>query len=330
MRADRLFSIVLMLQQQRRLTASELAERLEVSARTIHRDMEALSGAGVPVVADRGAKGGWSLLGEYRTDLTGLNQSEIQSLFVTTPTRILADLKLEKAAEGAMLKLLAALPSVYRRRVEYARQRIHIDPSGWSRAEEAVPLLHVLQEAVWQERKIRFSYARHDCDALDILLDPLGLVAKGSAWYLVGRIREEGGEEGGDACDIRHYRVSRLVGADILEEEFVRPSGFDLTAYWERTTEEYRAQPPAYVAQVRAREEVLPLLPYGGRFARVRKTGEADKAGWVTVSLGFDAEDIAVDYVLSFGARLEVVEPESLRTKVVEAARQVLEFYAGH
>src|SRR5215211_1603985 len=144
MRADRLFSIVLLLQSYRQLTARNLAHRLEVSERTIHRDMEALSGAGIPVVAERGTGGGWSLLGEYRTNLTGLNEAEIQSLFVTKPARLLADLNLEKASEGALLKLLAALPSVYRRGAEYARQRIYIDVGGWNRSEETVPLLHLL------------------------------------------------------------------------------------------------------------------------------------------------------------------------------------------
>src|SRR5215210_4709996 len=136
MRADRLLSILSHLQVHHRITARELAGRLEVSERTIHRDMEALSAAGIPVVAERGLGGGWSLLGEYRTNLTGLNEAEIQSLFVTKPTRLLADLKLERAAEGASLKLLAALPSIYRRGAEYARQRIYIDVSGWNRSEE--------------------------------------------------------------------------------------------------------------------------------------------------------------------------------------------------
>src|SRR5919205_2131947 len=141
MRADRLFSIVLLLQAHRLLTARELARRLEVSERTIHRDMEALSGAGIPVVAERGTGGGWSLLGEYRTNLTGLNEAEIQSLFVTKPSRLLADLNLEKAAEGALLKLLAALPSIYRRGAEQARRRVYLDAAGWGRGEEPVPLL---------------------------------------------------------------------------------------------------------------------------------------------------------------------------------------------
>src|SRR5215210_5311925 len=158
MRADRLFSIVLLLQSHRQLTARNLAGRLEVSERTIHRDMEALSGAGIPVVAERGTGGGWSLLGEYRTNLTGLSEAEVQSLFVTKPTRLLADLKMDKASEGALLKLLAALPSVHRQGVEHVRQRIHIDMTGWSNTEEAVPLLHTLQAAIWQERRLRFFY----------------------------------------------------------------------------------------------------------------------------------------------------------------------------
>ncbi len=180
MRADRLLSIVLLLQVHRHLTARDLAGRLEVSERTIHRDMEALSVAGIPVVAERGTNGGWSLLGEYRTNLTGLNEAEVQSLFVTRPSRLLADLNLEKAAEGKLLKLLAALPSIYRRGAEYARQRIYVDVAGWNRAEETVPLLHVLQDAIWQERKVRMTYGQTECVAVERLADPLGLVAKGS------------------------------------------------------------------------------------------------------------------------------------------------------
>ena len=131
MRADRLVSIMLLLQVQRRITAAELAKRLEVSERTIHRDMDALSGAGVPVFAERGNGGGWSLMEAYRTNLTGLNHSEIQSLFVTNPPQLLSDLGLHQASQAALIKLLAALPSMSRRDAEQARQRIHIDTAGW-------------------------------------------------------------------------------------------------------------------------------------------------------------------------------------------------------
>ena len=318
MRADRLFSIVLLLQSHGRLTSRDLAGRLEVSARTIHRDMEALSGAGIPVVAERGTGGGWSLLGEYRTNLTGLNEAEIQSLFVVKPSRLLADLNLEKAAEGALLKLLAALPAVFRRGAEYARQRIHVDVTGWSRAEEAVPHLHALQEAIWQERRVRITYARGECEAVERVADPLGLVAKGSVWYLVAAVEGE----------FRCYRISRVQGADVLDEPCRRPPDFDLAAFWEQSAAEYRAHLPSYRARVRVRREIVARMPYAGRFARIERTGEPDEDGWVEVSLRFDVEEMACEYALGFGTQLEVLEPAALRERVMAAARSVVEFYA--
>src|SRR5215470_12823608 len=182
MRADRLLSIMLLLQTYRRMTAHDLADRLGVSERTILRDMESLSAAGVPVVAERGIGGGWSLLGEYRTNLTGLNEAEIQALFLARSPRLLDDLGLGKAAEAAFRKLFAAVPSTTRHDAESASQRIHVDVTSWNGSEESVPLLSLLQEAVWRECKLRFKYQRgDDCD-VERLVDPLGLVAKGSVW----------------------------------------------------------------------------------------------------------------------------------------------------
>jgi predicted DNA-binding transcriptional regulator YafY len=317
MRADRLFSIVLLLQSHGQLTARDLAGRLEVSARTIHRDMEALSGAGVPVVAERGTGGGWSLLGEYRTNLTGLNEAEIQSLFAIKPSRLLADLNLEKAAEGALLKLLAALPSVFRRGAEYSRQRIYVDVTGWNRAHEAVPHLHRLQEAIWQERRVRMVYARGECEAVERLADPLGLVAKGSVWYLVAAVEGE----------VRSYRVSRVRGVEVSDEPCARPPDFDLAAFWEKSAAEYRAHVPGYRARVRVRREIVARLPYAGRFARIEQTGEPDAEGWVEATIGFDAEELACEYALGFGTQLEVLEPAALREHVLNAARGVVDFY---
>jgi predicted DNA-binding transcriptional regulator YafY len=320
MRADRLFSIVLLLQSHRLLTSRDLAGRLEVSARTIHRDMEALSGAGIPVVAERGTGGGWSLMGEYRTNLTGLNEAEIQSLFVSKPSRLLADLNLEKAAEGAFLKLLAALPSVYRRGAEHARQRIYVDVTGWNRAEEAVPLLHALQEAVWQERRVRMIYGRGECDAaVERTVDPLGLVAKGSVWYFVAAA--DGGE-------VRSYRVSRVQSVEILDEQCVRPADFDLAAFWENSSAQFRAHLPEYRARVRVRREIVARMPYAGRFARIERVGEPDAEGRVEVLLRFDVEEMACEYALGFGTQLEVLEPATLREKVLAAAQNVVAFYS--
>lgn len=317
MRADRLLSIMLLLQVHQRITSRELARRLEVSERTIHRDMDALSGAGIPVYAERGSGGGWALIEEYRTNLTGLSPTEIQALFLTRPSRLLADLGLDKASDAALIKLRAALPAMYRDTAEYARQRIYVDPTGWSQAEDSILFLRVIQQAVWQARKLRFTYQRGDCDAVERLVDPLGLVAKGSVWYLVAAI------DG----DIRSYRVARVRDAEVLDEPCARPQDFDLAAHWEQSTAKFKAHLPRYQATVRVAPEVFPRLRYAGRFARLEQVGEPEADGWRTIAMRFQFEAEAVEYVLSFGTRIEIVEPIDLREKVIAAAESVIDFY---
>lgn len=318
MRADRLLSIVLLLQAHHQMTSRDLASRLEVSERTIHRDMEALSGAGIPVVAARGLGGGWSLLGEYRTDLTGLTETEIQSLFVTKPSKLLADLRLEKAADGALLKLLASLPATFRQGVERARQRIHVDVSGWSRREEAVPFLPILQEALWLERQVQITYERGEhSDPVQRRIAPFGLVAKGSVWYLVGAV---------DGY-VRSYRVSRISQAEVLNERAPVPADFDLAQYWEQSSSAFKSNVPNYLATFWVSPEVWLRLSFAGRFARVTETEETDSRGWRKAVVGFDVEEMACEYALSFGPNLEVIEPASLREKVMMMAHATLEFY---
>ncbi|MFY9556655.1 MAG: YafY family protein [Blastocatellia bacterium] len=320
MRADRLLSVLLLLQVHRRLTARELAKRLEVSERTIHRDMEALSAAGFPVFAERGSGGGWLLVEGYKTNLTGLNKDEIQALFLTKPLRVLADLGLEKASDAALIKLAAALPSAHRDNAEHARQRIHVDVTGWNRSEESIQLLPVLQDAVWRERKLQFSYQRRGCPPVERVADPLGLVAKGSAWYLVA------GVDG----DIRSYRVSRVVDAQVCDEPCIRPNGFELAAHWEQAAIRFKAQLPKYKAIVRVHPEVFPRMGYAGRFARVETVDPPDTDGWLKVAMRFDIEEMACEYALSFGSRMEVIEPEDLREKVIKLAQSVIDFYGAN
>jgi predicted DNA-binding transcriptional regulator YafY len=319
MRADRLLSIMLLLQVHRRITARELANRLEVSERTIHRDMDALSGAGVPVFAERGSTGGWALMEEYRTNLTGLNKEEIQALFLINPSHLLADLGLDKASEAAHIKLRAALPSMSRDYAEYARQRIYVDSTGWNSPEESIPHLTTLQEAIWQERKLHITYGRSFCSAAERLVDPLGLVAKGSVWYMVAAV------EGVP----RSYRVSRVKDARVLDEQCVRPQGFDLASYWEQSTVSFKANLPRYRATVRVSPEVLPRINFAGRFARIEQVDSPDEDGWAKVLIRFDVEEMACEYVLSFGAQMEVLAPDSLREKVIAAAESVIAFYTG-
>lgn len=316
MRADRLLSILLLLQVHRRLTAGDLARRLEVSERTIHRDMDALSGAGIPVVAERGAGGGWALLGGYQTKLTGLAEAEIQTLFLAQPARLLADLGLEKASQAALLKLLASLPIMSRRDAEYIRQRVYVDIAGWSRYDEAAPFLPILQDALWRDRKLRFAYQRGDDGAAERVVDPLGLVAKGTIWYLVAAVQGE----------FRTYRISRIKNAEVLDRACDRPSDFDLVTYWEQSKTEFQANLPRYPATLRAAPEAVARMR-SWRYTRVEHVGEPEADGWVSVSVMFEVDWQACESVLSLGPRVEVIEPPELRERVIEAARRTLAIY---
>jgi predicted DNA-binding transcriptional regulator YafY len=309
---------MLFLQVHRWVTAGELARRLEVSERTIYRDMEALSAAGIPVTAERGAGGGWALLEGYRTNLTGLNPAEIQALFLTQPARLLADLGLAQASEAALIKLHAALPSMHRHNAEYIRQRIHVDMGGWRRSDEAIPCLPTLQEAIWEERKLCLTYQRSDDVTVERLVDPLGLVAKGNVWYLVAAVEAE----------IRTYRVSRVQEARVMEQPCVRPRGFDLAAYWAQSSADFKANLPRYPVMVRVAPAVLPWLRYAGRFAHIERIDPPDEEGWLKLSILFEVEEEACQFVLGFGPQIEVLEPQSLREKVIQQAEEVVAFYS--
>jgi predicted DNA-binding transcriptional regulator YafY len=319
MRADRLLSIMLLLQVHRRMTARELARRLEVSERTIHRDMEALGIAGVPVTAARGTGGGWRLIDGYRTNLTGLNGAEIQALFLTRPQRLLADLGLDKASEAGLIKLLAALPAMARQGAQDARQRIYVDVSGWRQSHEAIPHLAALQEAIWLERRIRFTYQRTDGVTVERLAEPLGLVAKGSVWYFVAAVDGER----------RTYRVSRVGGVTLTDEAFGRPPDFDLAAYWEESAHQFTASLPRYEAVIRVAPGGMAAVRAGGRFARIVVEHPPDAAGWTRLEMQFDDEHVAVEFVLSFGAQVEAVAPPELRAQVIRAAEAIIVLYTA-
>jgi predicted DNA-binding transcriptional regulator YafY len=306
MRADRLLSILLLLQTNGRMTARDLAGRLEVSERTVYRDMDALSTAGVPVYAERGAGGGWALVDGYETHLTGLSLSEVQAVFATRPVGLLADLGLGAASEAALLKLLAALPQGARSSAEHARQRLHVDTSAWRRADEDLSALPVLQDAVWRDRRVRFTYLRAGCEPAEREGDALGLVAKGSAWYLVAAV------DG----DVRAYRVGRVRDAVVLDEPAARPDGFDLAAYWEASSAEFREKLPRYDATVRVAPNLKHWMWWTARYAHVEREGEPDADGWVEMEVRFQVVEEAETFALSFGPRVEVLAPPELRERV--------------
>jgi len=316
-RADRLLSALLLLQAHGRLTGRELAKRLEVSPRTLHRDMEALSAAGVPVFALRGARGGWQLDEDWRTQVPGLDEAELRALLMAQP-RILGDVRLAAAAERALAKLMAALPASLREQAASIRQRLYVDPTGWRGTTETLAMLPIVQEAVARDRKLAFRYWRAGRERVERSVDPLGLVAKGSTWYLVAQT----------PAGLRTYRVSRIEDARLLAAPAERPPDFDLVAYWQSSTREFADGWPRHYA-------VLRLEP---RMARWIKTwritspvpeaelpaGDTGSEGWVALRVQFDHEDEARFFALGLGPHVDVIDPPSLRDRVAADAAAVV------
>ncbi len=318
MRADRLLSIILLLQSHRRLTGGDLARRLEVSVRTIHRDMDALSAAGVPVLADRGAHGGWTLDPAWKTDLTGLDARELDALFLALPPKLLANLHLGPAADRAMSKLLLALPTGQRSRARAMRQRLHIDLDGWYQSTEDLPVLPIVQQALWRERQLEIVYRTPGRGTSTRVVDPLGLVIKGAVWYLVASWNAES----------RTFRMSRVETATVLEAPAARPTEFNLAEYWSRSAQAFRDRLPQYKATLRVHPDAACWMR-GSSLWRVEGMEPPDTDGWVVMRLAFGHLREACFLALGLGGHGEVLSPPSLRDAVGAQARDVVERYGA-
>ena len=281
MRADRLLSIILLLQTRGKMTAKALAEELEVSRRTILRDINAISFSGVPVYSEGGHGGGFSLAEEYRTTLTGLNTLEVQSLFVNSNNEALRDVGLGDAGERLVLKLLAALPNAQHSTVEHIRQRLMIDPTWWWHDASISPYWEEIQRAVYEDRMIKATYENFEGEIGERILSPYSLVCKSSVWYLLA---ERNGE-------LRTYRVNRFHAVCVLDESFARRPDFDLPAYWRAHTQNMERFSSGYHCTVRIHPEritfINELMP--GRWEPA--AGTEDKR-WKTISLSLDSHHL--------------------------------------
>jgi predicted DNA-binding transcriptional regulator YafY len=319
MRADRLLAILLNLQARGRLTAAQLATELEVSERTVHRDMQALSVAGVPVYAERGPRGGWVLHEGYRAGPRGLGADELRALFLATPGTVLGDLGLDRASESALTKLLLAAPDAERASLTHTRQRVLIDVAAWRAPEpEPMPCLGIAQDAIWRERKLQLTYARADGAQLERVVDPLGLVAKGSVWYLVAATEQ---------LDVRTYRVSRIQSARVVDATCAIPDGFDLATYWEASKRRLVAGVPRFSVCIRADASAVDQLGSAGRWSRVESVGPSESDGHMRVHMQFELEEDACAFVLSFGPRVELIEPEHLRAEIARRLKHAAALY---
>jgi predicted DNA-binding transcriptional regulator YafY len=312
MRASRLVTLLLLLQNRGRLTAAELARELEVSERTVHRDVEALSEAGVPIYAERGPHGGVQLVDGYRTRLTGMTADEAEALFLSGLPGPAAELGLGTVMTAAQLKVLAALPGELRARASRLVERFYLDAAGWFHGSESVPHLATLAQAVWDARGVTIEYERGDT-RVTRQIQPLGLVLKAGIWYTVALFEGEP----------RTYRVSRVVAASLDDESFERPESFDLATFWTESSAAYEREVQRLSVVVRVRPgHRWNLTDYvGGRAVEQAEVlDEPDPQGWTRLRLQLDWPDEAAGHLLGMGGDLEVLGPPEVREKLVALA----------
>jgi predicted DNA-binding transcriptional regulator YafY len=324
-RASRLLSLLLLLQSRGRMTARELADELEVSIRTIYRDMDALTESGVPVYADRGPDGGYSLLEGYRTQLTGMSAEEADSLALSGMPAAAAELGLGRVLAAAQLKVQAALPTELAERSRRIAERFHLDAPGWFREADLVPTLTGIADAVWNQRTVRIRYRRWGDEEVERELEPLGVVLKAGIWYLVARPHGAG--------DPRTYRVSRILELETLDVRFDRPEGFDLWRYWNDRSSELTAALYQAEAAVRLSPRGMELAPVVLRPHTARALAErdwpSDESGWTNAVIPIESIAAARSELLALGAEVEVVSPPALREQMHDAAAALAALYGG-
>jgi predicted DNA-binding transcriptional regulator YafY len=315
--------LLLLLQTNGKMTAARLARELEVSVRTIYRDIEALSGAGVPIYAESGPGGGVRLVDGYRTRLTGLTAEEAEALALSGLPGAASELGLGTVLAAAQLKVDAALPPELRSRAVRMRERFHLDAPGWFAREEPVPHLAALSRAVWEEQRVAIRYDKREGEVRRAL-DPLGLVLKAGVWYLValsGRTRS-----------VRTFRVSRVQSVKVLGEPAVRPDDFDLAVQWAASSAAFFETWPTYEVRARVRADRLwhlkSVLQPGAAQQAIAGASAVDDDGWCEVTMGLESMGTALHELLRFGSHLEVLEPPELREAMATTASELAARYA--
>jgi predicted DNA-binding transcriptional regulator YafY len=320
MRASRLVQLLLLLQARGGQTAEALARELEVSVRTVLRDVDALSASGVPIYAERGPGGGIRLVEGYRTRLTGMTADEAEALFLSGLSGPAAELGLGTVVAAAQLKVMAALPTELRSRASRLVERFHLDAGPWFQGTEPVPHLATVAEAVWASRVLEMDY-RRDGETVTRTLEPMGIVLKAGIWYLVA------GSEG----QLRTYRVSRIHGARLLDGTFERPAGFDLAGWWAESRAAFEREVPRISIVVRVpRDETWRLADVvGSRVVReAERLGPPDDGARQALRIVVDWPDEAAGKFVAAAPYVEVIEPAELREEILAVARAAAETYA--
>ena len=321
MRASRLLTILMILQTRGRTSAETLAGELEVSVRTVYRDIDQLSAAGVPVYAETGRNGGFALLDGWKTRLNGLTAPEARALFFSGLPGPAGELGLGEEAAAAELKLLAALPADWQAEARRMSARFHLDPQGWFQIGHKPEFLKLVAEAVWSETRIAIRYESWT-ETRDRVIEPLGLVLKGGIWYVVAR------REG----NIRTYRLSQILSLANTGERFERPRDFDLPAYWAEAARAF--QRDIYVGTARVRASGTGRRRLREISAIVREAVDAapvspDAEGWAELDIPIEEIGWAAREMIRIGPEVEVLEPPELRARLREMALRFAALYAG-
>jgi predicted DNA-binding transcriptional regulator YafY len=318
MRASRLVSILLLLQARGRLTAAQLAGELEVSVRTIYRDVESLHTAGIPLYGDAGHRGGYQLLDGYRTRLTGLTADEAKALSMSGLPGPAAELGLGSVLAAAQLKFRAALPPALADQVGQVQSRFHLDAATWYGAADEVPFLSAVADAVWRGRALSVRYRRwKEPTDVDRRLEPYGLVLKAGRWYLVA-----------GPGSPRTYRVDQILNLTELAGEFTIPASFNLASYWQRYKAEFLGRLYRTEATVRLNPAALSHLS-GPETEAVARTGQVEPDGWTRAVVPIESLDFAVRQFLALGPEIEVLDPPELRSRLAAVARATSALYGN-
>lgn len=322
MKSSRLLSILLHLQTHGRATAGALAQRLEVSERTILRDIDQLSAAGVPLWGERGRHGGFQLQPGWTTQLTGMTEAEAQALLLAGLPGPATDLGLGEAALSARVKLLASVPTPLRHGAAAVAERLHIDPIDWYRVAESPALLRNAAEAVWQTRHLRADYVSWRGRSRRELA-PLGLVLKAGAWYLVAR-------QTGETVP-RTFRLAGFVSLEVCSSSFKRPRGFDLARCWREASARFEADLRPLLACLLVSPRAMGWLVHARSQFQPLPEAPANTVvpeGWQVVSLPVESVDQGARQLLGYGAEFEVVAPEALREEVARISALALQRHA--
>ena len=322
MHASRLLSILMLLQARGRTSAQTLARELEVSARTIHRDIDELSAAGVPVWADRGRSGGFQLREGWRTRLTGLTAPESRALFLSGLAGPAADLGLGEAVASARLKVLATLPPEWQADAQHLSARFHLDAVDWFRSAARTEHLGAVADAVWRERRLQIVYESWN-GVRERAVEPLGLVLKAGIWYMAARA--------GERAEPRTYRLSNIHALTVSDQHFKPPRDFDLAAYWQASTRRFETGVYRDTAVLRASARGVRLLrEFSSAVAdAVDATMTKDKAGWSRVTVPIESVEHAADQLINLGADLEALSPPALRARLRLTAKRLTRLYAA-